>query len=65
MSDIYIYSGVLQEFSRAEGDLTGIPPEASLFCADMWKMLCSESGGEAVLIALLGAKDTREDIHAY
>lgn len=59
MPDIYIYNGILQEIERSEGDVTGIPPGASLFAADHWKKLCSEAGGEAELIESLGVKDVR------
>jgi len=59
-ADIYIYGGILQEFERMPGDLTGIPPEASLYCADIWHALVKEAGGEAALITALGVKDIRE-----
>lgn len=61
MIDIYVYNGILQAISRSEGDVTGIPPGASLFSEDVWETMCKEAGGESALIDSLGAKDIRGD----
>lgn len=58
--DIYIYKGVLKEMDRSPVVETGIPPEASLFCEDVWSKMCDASGGEEALIIALGVvEDTR------
>lgn len=62
MDNIYIFSGLLKTLTTREGDLTGIPPGASLFSETAWSTLCSEAGGEAGLIASLGVDDIREAI---
>jgi len=54
--DVYIYSGVVQYLKRSEGDITGIPPEASLIVAEPeWVVMCQEAGGEESLLTSLGA----------
>ena len=61
---IYIYAGVLQNIERGPGDITGIPPGASLIVeAPEWETMCAEAGGEAALIAALGVvTDRREEM---
>ncbi len=59
-TDIYIYADNLVALTRSPGDLTGIPPEASLFDEAVWATMCREAGGEAALIAALGVVDRRE-----
>ena len=59
MIDIYVYNGVLQAISRSEGDVTGIPPGASIFSEDVWSTMCKEAGGESALIESIGVKDIR------
>ena len=61
MDNIYIFSGLLQTIVTQEGDLTGIPPGASLYAPDVWAVMVSEYGGEAGLIADLGVEDARDD----
>ena len=61
MTDIYIFSDVLHGIDRKYGDLTGIPPEASLYSPEIWINLCKSAGSEAILIAAIGAKDIREE----
>lgn len=58
-TDIYIFASVLQSFERGPGDLTGIPPEASLYCSEIWAIMGKETGGEASLIYGMGVKDVR------
>ena len=60
MDNIYIFSGLLQTIVTQEGDLTGIPPGASLYAPDVWVVMVSEYGDEAELIADLGAEDVRD-----
>jgi len=58
---IYIYAGLLQTITRGEGDVTAIPPEASLIVsAPDWTVMCAEAGGEATLIEAMGLTDIRE-----
>ena len=59
MDNIYIFSDVLQTLTTQEGDLTGIPPGASLYAPDVWAVMVSEYGSEAELIADLGLEDVR------
>ena len=59
MDNIYIFSGLLQNIATQEGDLTGIPPGASLYAPDVWAVMVSEYGSEAELIADLGLEDVR------
>jgi len=59
MNNIYIFSGVLQSVNTQPGDITGIPPGASLYAPDIWSALVSEYGNERELIAVLGLKDMR------
>jgi len=61
MDNIYIFSDVLQTLPTQEGDLTGIPPGASLYAPDVWAVMVSEYGDEAGLIADLGVEDARDD----
>ena len=61
MELIYIYAGDLQTITRGPGDVTGIPPEASLIVsAPEWETMCTAAGGEPALIAALGVRDMRE-----
>ena len=59
MDNIYIFSGLLQNIATQEGDLTGIPPGASLYAPDVWAIMVAEYGDEAGLIADLGLEDVR------
>ena len=59
MDNIYIFSGLLQTLTTQEGDLTGIPPWASLYAPDVWAIMVSEYGSEAGLIADIGVEDVR------
>jgi len=59
MDNIYIFSDVLQTPTTQEGDLTGIPPGASLYAPDVWAIMIAEYGSEAELIADLGVEDVR------
>ena len=60
-ADIYIYGGLLQSFERQEGNVTAIPPGASLIVSvPEWKTMCSQAGGEKALIASLGVQDVRD-----
>jgi len=44
---IYIYAGLLQTITRGEGDVTAIPPEASLIVSEPeWFVMCNEAGSE-------------------
>ena len=59
-TDIYIYAGLLQSFDRQEGDVTAIPPGASLIVSmPEWETMCTQAGGEQALIASLGVQDVR------
>ena len=61
MELIYIYAGDLQTITRGPGDVTGIPPEASLIVSTPeWETMCTAAGGETALIAALGVRDMRE-----
>jgi len=61
-TDIYIYAGNLQSLERQEGDVTAIPPGASLIVAlPDWVTMCAEAGGEAALIEALCVVDRREE----
>jgi len=60
MDNIYIFSGMLQTLTTQEGDLTGIPPGASLYAPDVWAVMVSEYDSVAELIADLGVKDMRD-----
>jgi hypothetical protein len=64
MPDIYVYNGVLLALQRSPGDVTGIPPEGSLFSAAVWATMCKEAGSEAALIEALGVRDMREANYA-
>ena len=57
MDNIYIFSDVLQTIVTQEGDLTGIPPGASLYAPDVWAVMVSKYGDEAGLIADLVVED--------
>ena len=60
-TDIYIYAALLQSLERQNGDVTGIPPEASLIVSTPeWETMCTAAGGETALIAALGVRDMRE-----
>ena len=59
MDNIYIFSDLLQTIVTQEGDLTGIPPGASLYAPEVWAVMVSEYGDEAGLIADLGLEDVR------
>ena len=59
MDNIYIFSGLIQTIVTQDGDLTGIPPGASLYAPDVWAVMVSEYGSEAELIADLGLEDVR------
>ena len=59
MDNIYIFSGLIQTIVTQDGDLTGIPPGASLYAPDVWAIMVAEYGSEAELIADLGAEDVR------
>ncbi|MFA5409922.1 MAG: hypothetical protein WC343_14205 [Bacilli bacterium] len=61
MDNIYIFSGLLQNIATQEGDLTGIPPGASLYAPDVWAIMVAEYGDEAGLIADIGVEDVRDD----
>jgi len=61
MPDIYIFEGVLQEISRSNGDVTGIPPGSSLIESAIWKGMCEQASDEASLIASIPATDIRGD----
>ena len=59
---IYIYKDTLQEIDRGPGDITGIPPTASLIVeTPEWETMCEQAGGEAALIAELGVTDRRQE----
>ena len=58
-TDIYINAGLLQTITRQSGDLTGVPPDASLIDAAAWAIMCQVAGGEKELIAALGLRDVR------
>lgn len=59
MGNIYIFSDLIQTLTTQEGDLTGIPPGASLYAPDVWAVMVSEYGSEAELIADLVVEDVR------
>ena len=60
MELIYIYADNLQTITRGAGDVTGIPPTASLIVsAPEWEIMCAAADGEAALIASLGVTDRR------
>ena len=63
-TDIYVYNGALTTLQRGPGDITAIPPESSLFAEPVWATMCTEAGGEGMLITELGARDMREVVHA-
>ena len=59
MDNIYIFSGLIQTIVTQDGDLTGIPPGASLYAPDVWAIMIAEYGSEEELIADLGVEDVR------
>lgn len=59
-TDIYICEGTLDTIDRGDGDVTGVPPLASLIAEATWVVMCREAGGEAKLVEALGLKDERK-----
>ena len=58
--DVYINAKLLQLLTRQDGDVTAIPPEASLIVSEPdWFVMCKEAGGEQALIAAMGLTDMR------
>jgi len=60
--DIYVCAGLLMALSRGPSDVTAVPPESSLFSAEVWATMSKEAGGEAALIAALGVRDMRQEV---
>jgi len=57
--DLLIWGGELRALDRSDGDVTGLPADATLILEADWTLMCEAAGGSAELIEALRVEDMR------